>query len=120
MLSKEHKVVCICRRGQVRSVAVRNILADRYGFLKAIACGWENNDEATLRMLFDWADFILVVGRGSDWNLNIPPKKTHLLNVGRDRWSRYDHPELLAILAPLVENLLGKEVSQLSMPCSTV
>lgn len=105
-LRPDMKVVCVCFRGQVRSVAARNILVERYGFKKVLACGWHTNDDETLQMLYQWADAILVVGRGLDWNLETPPEKTVMLNVGRDEWHRYDHRDLRRLLIPMIEELV--------------
>ena len=105
-INKNQKVVCVCRSGQVRSVAARHILAARFGFNKVIACGWENNDQDTLDMLYKWADVILVVGRGLDWKLSTPPEKTHLVDIGQDVYGRYNHPELIGMLVPKIEALL--------------
>lgn len=109
MITKDMKILCICRGGQVRSVAARHLLADRYGFRKVIACGWEKNDEETVSTLCNWADAILVVGSASTWKLNTPTNKTHLLDIGVDRWGHYGHQDLLSILTPLVERLLTQE-----------
>lgn len=109
-IHKEQKVVCICRGGQVRSVAARYILADHFGFRKVLACGWEKNDEETVRMLCEWADVVLVVGSADSWVLNSslvpPPNKTVLINIGEDRWGRYNHPDLVGVLRPKIEELL--------------
>lgn len=109
-INKNHKVVCVCRAGQVRSVAARHILADRFGFCKVLACGWEKNDAETVDMLCAWADVVLVVGRGDDWKLPTPPEKTVLLNVGPDVWGDYRNPQLLEkllnLIYPIVERRL--------------
>ncbi len=108
MLKPTDKVVCCCRGGQVRSVSVRNILADNYGFRKVLACGLEKNDAETLCYLFAWADVILVVG--SPGLLEMAPlgyaHKTRHLDVGPDRWGHYGHPELREILRPMIERLV--------------
>lgn len=99
------RVLCICRRGQVRSVAVRFILTT-LGFKKVIACGWESNDGETVEELCEWADVVLVVGRPSDWKIPTPPEKTVMVEVGEDVWGRYDHPKLLAALARELREIL--------------
>jgi hypothetical protein len=109
------RVVCICRAGQVRSVAARHLLIAR-GFRKVVACGWEVNDRDTVKMLCLWADAVLVVGRGALWNLPVPPEKEVQVEVGQDVWGRYDHPDLLALLEPQIEALVAGEVS----PCLTL
>lgn len=54
------KVVCICRGGNVRSVAMKMIL-NRYLDHSTLACGTQNNDEATIRMLCEWADKVVLM-----------------------------------------------------------
>lgn len=100
------RVLCICRGGQVRSVAARNILCKVFGFMKVIAAGWEMNDADTIKSLCEWADAVIVVGRPGDWNINTPPQKTLHVEVGEDVWGRYNHPELLELLKPKLEALL--------------
>ena len=106
ILSKEMKVVCICRGGQVRSVAARNVLADQHHFKKVLACGWEKNDRSTVKMLCDWSDVVLVVGSASLWNLDVPSEKTVKIDIGPDRWGDYRHPELQNILTTIIKGLL--------------
>lgn len=108
-ISKSMKIVCICRGGQVRSVATRNILAEKYGFQKVLACGWEKNDQETVDMLCDWADAIIVVGSVHDWNVPASRflQKSIFVNVGKDRWGHYGHPELHSLLTPLIASLLN-------------
>ena len=106
-LTKSSKVVCICRGGQVRSVAARFILADRHGLRKVLACGWEKNDPETVAMLCEWADAVLVVGSASDWNLPTAKDKTVLLDIGPDRWGHYGNGELVGVLTPLIERLVS-------------
>ena len=108
MITPNSKVVCICRGGQVRSVAARYVLADKFGFRKVLACGWEKNDNETVTMLCEWADVIFVVGSAHSWN--IPAEqfrhKAYMLNVGPDRWGHYGNQELVDILTPMIENLV--------------
>lgn len=105
-LTTDSKVVCCCRRGQVRSVAARNVLLN-YGLLKVLTCGLENNDQDTLKMLYQWADAILVVGSPGVWLLLRPEYKykAHFLEVGHDLWGDYRHEELQCLLKPLISNL---------------
>jgi hypothetical protein len=102
-ISKDQRVLCVCRRGEVRSVAVRSILT-LLGFRKVLACGWETNDEETFKMLVDWADVVLVVG--SEWAAPYPLDKTVLLDIGPDVWGRHNHPDLVHKLLPLIKGLM--------------
>lgn len=109
-LTPNDRVVCICRGGQVRSVATRYILADRFGFRRVLVCGWEKNDKETVEMLCRWADAVVVVGSTGNWWHTPDPMfedKTHRLNIGEDRWGVYNHPELVALLTPLIERIVA-------------
>lgn len=98
------------RKLWVRSVHRRrsNILADRHGLKKVIACGLEKNDYETLNFLFGWAEVVLVVGSDTLWSM-VPTdfryKAVHL-NIGPDRWGHYGNDELVRILTPLIDNLV--------------
>lgn len=53
------KILCICRYGNIRSVALARLLKkERFD---ALACGIIPNAKDTLQMLMRWADKILVV-----------------------------------------------------------
>lgn len=106
MIHKDQRVLCVCRNGQVRSVAARRILATRFGFAKVIACGWELNDEATLKDMCDWANVVIVVGRATEWNLPTPPGKTVLIDIGPDIWNDCLDEDLFALLLPRLERIV--------------
>ena len=109
-LDRNQKVVCICRGGQVRSVSARFVLADKFGFRKVLACGWEKNDVDTVTMLCNWADVILVVGRPSEWVIldNQFVDKTIALEVGPDRFGHYGHPELVDMLTHMIKSHIAQ------------
>lgn len=80
------KVLCICERGNSRSVALAWLLKDRYG-IDAIACGAMANSPETHEVLMNWADVIIVV----DKNLvgEFPyPQKLLVWDIGADRYFR--------------------------------
>lgn len=104
-INKDQKVLCICRNGQVRSVAARYILSMMFEFRKVIACGWELNDKDTVQMLYDWADVVLIVGRPSEWNLPLPKDKVRAIDIGPDIYGDYTHPALLDVLLPKIKAL---------------
>lgn len=106
-INKDQRVLCICRNGQVRSVATRYLLSHLFGFRRVIACGWALNDDQTLNELCEWADVILVVGRASDWDLKTPKDKTINIEVGADVWGWYDHPVLIRAILPKLEALVA-------------
>ncbi len=96
-ITKDTKIVCCCAWGQVRSVATRNYLLNK-GFTNVIACGLDINHQSTLKMLYDWADYILVCGEsGLVGKVKEAGKPVIHINVGQDGFGRYDHPALKAI-----------------------
>lgn len=108
-MNPSQKIVCCCRKGQVRSVAARSLLHEM-GFKKVLCCGLEYNDTETVGMLFKWADVVLIVGGeavrrfiSTDWAFEA---HVHWLNIGQDIWGRYDHPELQGLLRPHLERLV--------------
>lgn len=114
-LTPNMNVVCMCRGGQVRSVAARYILADQYGFRKVLTCGWEKNDQPTIDMLYRWADAILIVGSTSKWiadkSVEVVFEETFLIDIGPDVYGWYGHPELLGVLRPKIHALVIGELN---------
>lgn len=53
------KILCICKGGNVRSVALAQLLKNR-GY-DALAVGAQDNSQETLKMLEKWADKIVDV-----------------------------------------------------------
>ncbi len=99
-------MLCVCRGGQVRSVATRFLLNDLFGFRKVICAGWEKNDPVTLREMCDWAQVVIVVGRPNMWNLNTPVHKTINIEIGPDVYGHYQHPRLLELLVPKLTEIV--------------
>lgn len=89
------KILCVCARGNSRSVALAWILKDHLG-LDAIAMGIEANSPETKDMLFKWADKIVLVDKS--FEPQIPDEfkpKLKIYDVGGDRFFRGFEPELL-------------------------
>ena len=97
--TKESKFLCCCAWGQVRSVATRSYLLHK-GYTSTIACGLDINSPSVLKMLENWADFVLICGEG---NLLVkaqrifPQRQLVHINVGNDTYGHYDHPVLKEI-----------------------
>lgn len=89
------KVVAMCQGGNSRSAGCGYLL--KYFYDKdAIACGWEKNRPETLRMLFTWADKIVVMQE--EFRRFVPTEfhhKTVACDVGPDVWFNSLHPDLL-------------------------
>lgn len=91
------KVLCVCSRGNSRSVALGWMLKDGMAF-DAIAMGIDANSEDTKNMLYDWADHIIIVDR--ELLDKFPERyknKLKVFDVGGDRFFRGFEPELIDI-----------------------
>ena len=89
------KILCICARGNSRSVALAWILKDHLG-QDAIAMGIEAASKKTKEMLYKWAEKIILVD--NQFLDQIPEEykeKTKVWHVGGDRFFRGFEPELL-------------------------
>jgi predicted protein tyrosine phosphatase len=109
MISKGSRVLCCCSGGQVRSVAARKVLCDDFGLKAVLACGLEKNDPDTLRMLFNWADVVIVVGENHLFRL-VPEEflaKAVHLSIGGDRWGNCFDPNLNRLLKALLKSLVA-------------
>ena len=93
------KVLCICQRGNSRSVALAYMFKD---MLKhdAIAIGYETAGKDTRSILYQWAEQIIVVDSSLKDAVNdeLPEgykSKFTVWDVGPDRYFLGFHPELL-------------------------
>lgn len=89
------KVVCICERGNSRSVALAWILKDQLGH-DAVAIGIKTAGEALKTFLYEWADKIILVDK--QFVDEIPKtykKKLLVWDVGLDRYFRGFEQDLL-------------------------
>ena len=89
------KILCICERGNSRSVALAWILKDGMN-QEAIAVGLRTMGQETKDLLFRWADRIILVDKRLEFE--IPEEfrhKTKVWDVGPDRYFRGFEPELL-------------------------
>lgn len=80
------KVLTMCQGGNSRSVGMAFLLKYKYN-IDAIACSWEKNSPETLKMLFEWADNILIME--SNFEKYIPNEYKHkirITDVGEDVW----------------------------------
>ncbi len=103
------KVVTMCQGGHVRSVGLKYILRYKLGH-DVIACGWEGNTEDTRRMLFAWADAIVIMQAAF---ISHVPQEFHdhadgrrrlfCYDVGEDRFGNPFHPDLQSMLQDMVD-----------------
>ena len=91
------KILCLCERGNSRSVALAWLLKDGMGF-DALAIGMRAASEETKNMLYQWADKIILVDK--DFEDEIPDEhknKLRVWDVGKDRFFGGFSRELLAM-----------------------
>lgn len=87
---KMKKVLCLCRGGRVRSVAIKYWFIEQAPFdCEALAAGLENNSLETREMLLDWADIVVIASKGLAETIGgdvagLP--KTIVLDIGPDIW----------------------------------
>ena len=99
------KILCVCSRGNSRSVALAWILKDHL-HLDALAMGIDTNSEETKNVLYDWADRIILVDKIFEERIPKEYKtKLKIFDVGGDRFFRGFEPELLQIYI----NYINKE-----------
>lgn len=80
------KILCLCHRGNSRSVALAWILKEERGH-EAIASGVDVIGEDTRKMLYDWAEKIILVDkRYEHWIPTEYRKKLWIWDVGRDSY----------------------------------
>lgn len=97
------RILTVCQGGNVRSVTLRFLLNYKYGF-DALACGWEPNTDDTRRMLYEWADVIIVCEASFAELLPLDVRgKVNVFEIGPDVWGMSLHPELVEICDNLIQ-----------------
>ena len=89
------RILCLCERGNSRSVALAWILKDHMG-QNAIASGMRTMDDETKELLYKWADRIILVDK--NFEPEIPEQyklKLKIWDVGPDRFFRGFEQSLL-------------------------
>ena len=84
-MKRKKRILCICQKGNFRSVALAYILKKKYK-CDAIAIGAHTASKETMAMLSDWADRIVLTS--SRYLSYVPYRhkdKLKLWHVGRDR-----------------------------------
>lgn len=73
----------------------------------AIAVGWQAADASTQRMLFEWADRIVVMWDRFESRIPVEFRaKMMTCNVGDDRWVNSRHPELVGLVTDWIKREL--------------
>jgi hypothetical protein len=102
------KFLCVCEMGTVRSGAMA-IALKNYGQSDTLQCGWRSGSPETLRMLFAWADAIIVmqpemIGLLTEKIGAFDYDKVLVVDVGVDIYGHPMHDKLIQHLFPIVED----------------
>lgn len=108
-------IVTMCRGGSVASVAAKMIL-QRYCGHEVIAIGLDNTSAATKKLVFDWADQIIMMSDEiwdefvvyNDENHEIRDRYSHklnVLNVGKDVWGDPFHEDLAIKIVTAIQGM---------------
>lgn len=98
------KFLTVCQGGNVRSVGLAFVLKYKHN-QDAIAASWEKNSPETKEMLYNWADYIVVMQ--SKFKEHIPEQfhdKLRVVDVGEDRFGYAFHPDLQAFCTKVVDD----------------
>lgn len=96
------KILCVCGKGINRSVHIASLL--KWHKHDTIAIGLENTTQDTLKMLFDWADAIILTDAMQVYQMpNGYKEKVKLWNVGPDNYPRPYNKHLMAIIGKMIE-----------------
>ena len=90
------KIITMCRQGLVRSVALADVLKLHFEPVDVIPIGHFGNTDETKKMLFHWADYIVVMEH--HYLKHVPDihlDKTFVCEVGPDNYGSSKHPQLI-------------------------
>lgn len=91
------KIVTMCRQGLVRSVALADVLKLHFEPVDVLPIGYFGNSEATKEMLFNWADFIIVMQeKYLKYIREADLPRTCVCDVGPDVYGNAQHPQLIS------------------------
>lgn len=103
------KFLCVCEGGNVRSVSLAFYLKHEHD-QDALACGWRMNSPATRRMLYEWADYIVLLQE--EFRSHVPDEfadKIRVVDVGRDIWFNPFHPDLKYFMKSVADDWSKKD-----------
>ena len=103
------KFLCICQGGNVRSVGMAFAL--KYsGHQDALAASWQTNTPETLKMLYDWANYIVLMqGEFHKYIPSVYATKIRIVDVGPDKFGYAFHPDLQNFCQKVVKDWAEKE-----------
>lgn len=103
------KIVTTCQGGHVRSVALKYLLTYKYNH-EVLACGWESNTLETRTMLYNWADYIVIMQREmeqyipDEFKTDGGRRKLYCYDVGPDNYGNPFHPQLQKMLDEMIQS----------------
>lgn len=101
------KFLTVCEGGNVRSVSMAYTL--KYDFSQdAIAFSFAKNSDEALKLLADWADYIVCMEPKFTSRFEAWKAKVRVVDVGPDRWGNPLHSELYNIVAPVAQDWAGR------------
>ena len=90
------KILTVCSAGLIRSVSMTDVLKVRCVDVDVIPVGIDANSKATLNMMYEWADHIILMME--EWRPRVPSAYRHkvkVCDVGPDVYGNSRHPELI-------------------------
>ena len=90
------KILTVCEHGNVRSVACAYLIKSIYKH-DTLACGVKETSEETKKMLYDWADKVILMDKSlllEFGYLDREKNKLSILDVGKDVWHNSNAQEL--------------------------
>lgn len=97
------KILTVCQKGHCRSVALK-ILLGKYMGHDVLSCGYKTSSMETLRMLFEWADKVVILTKAALIVIEEKYKdKVVIFDIGHDIWINPTHPDLQENLKKLIK-----------------
>ncbi len=98
-MNKKTKILTVCNQGNCRSVGTRRQLNSR-GYTNVIAIGCANTSIKTLRMLYNWADKVLLAKprHAGYFPMKTRKKMDEQFTIGEDLWGDPFNRELQEIV----------------------
>ena len=98
------KILCMCQKGNSRSVALAWMLKKMKH--DAIAVGFVTTRRSTRKLLYEWADLVIVLApRYLHWIPDEYSSKVKVYDVGTDIWFKGFKKELVLKLQNFVDTL---------------
>ena len=103
-MPKDIKILCVCRKGNVRSVGTKYAL-NRRGYNNVIATGAYLVTRKTFDMLCKWADVILLAKPNYEERVTTKEKINKGFTIGPDLWGTPVNLQLEEIADKALDNI---------------